>query len=58
MSADWPFLGQTRVLVFDSGIAETATVGNVTGDRVFFKEPLSGQPVGNKPQSRGSIQLI
>ena len=46
------------MLVFDSGIAETAIVGNVTGDRVFFKEPLGGQPVGNKPLSSGWRYLI
>ena len=57
-SADWPYLGQTKVLVFDSGIAETAVVGNITGDKVFFKEPLSGQPVGNKPLTSGWRYLI
>ena len=57
-SADWSYLGQTKVMVFDSGIAETALIGNITGDRVYFKEPLSGQPVGNKPQSSGWRYLI
>ena len=30
-SADWTFLDQTRVLIYHSGIAEFAFVGNITG---------------------------
>ena len=30
-SSDWPYLEQTRVLVFHSWIAEYANIGNITG---------------------------
>ena len=30
-SPDWTFLDQTRVLIYHSGIAEFAFVGNITG---------------------------
>ena len=61
-SSDWTFLDQTRVLIFHSGIAEYAIVKNVTEDngssRVFFEDPLSRDPIGNKPASSGWRYLI
>ena len=45
-SSGWSHLDQTRVLVFHSWIAEYATVGSISGDEVFFQEPLSHAPIG------------
>ena len=47
-----------RVLVFHSWIAEYATVRNVTGDRVYFKEPLKHVPIGTYVPSSGWRFLI
>lgn len=48
-SSGWSNLDQTRVLVFHSWIAEFATVGSISGDRVTFQQPLSHAPVGEAP---------
>ena len=45
-SSGWSNLDQTRVLVFHSWIAEFATVGSISGDRLMFQQPLSHAPVG------------
>ena len=46
------------MLVFHSWIAEYATVSNVTGDRVYFKEPLKHAPVGTYVPSSGWRFLV
>ena len=46
------------MLVFHSWIAEYATVSNVTGNRVYFKEPLKHAPVGTYVPSSGWRFLI
>ena len=56
--SDWPYLDQTRVLVFHSWIAEYATVSNITEDKVFFKEPLQHAPIGTYVPSSGWRFLI
>ena len=40
-SPDWNFLDQTRVLIYHSGIAEFAFVGNITG---WFTLPMDLEP--------------
>ena len=61
-SSEWSYLEQTRVLIFHSGIAEFASVGNITEEdgemKVFFKEPLNRDPIGNKPRGSGWRFLI
>ena len=61
-SPDWSFLEQTKVLIYHSGIAEFAFVGNITeenGDnKVFFTSPLTRDPIGNVPKSSGWRFLI
>ena len=61
-SSDWSYLDQTRVLVFHSGIAEYAMVDRVVEEdglsKVMFQDPLSRDPIGNKPASSGWRYLI
>ena len=40
LSGDWQDLDQVEVLVFHSWVAERARVANVTGNRVYFQQPL------------------
>ena len=46
------------MLVFHSWIAEYATVNNVTGNKVYFKEPLRHVPIGTYVPSSGWRFLI
>ena len=61
-SSDWSYLDQTRVLVFHSGIAEYAMVDSIVEEdglsKVMFQDPLSRDPIGNKPASSGWRYLI
>ena len=51
LDSQWAHLDQTRILIFHSWIAEFAIVSNITDEngvsKVYFKEPLSSEPIGN-----------